>query len=295
MSFEIKLKNWQNSVENLLDSFLAPPSSDSTLEEAMRYSVLNGGKRLRACLVYATAESLGLPLTHVDPAAAAIECFHAYSLIHDDLPSMDNDDWRRGKPTCHKRFGEATAILAGDALQSFAFELLAKQEHLSAEICLKQIRSLSTAGGYAGMAGGQALDLALSGQCEHTTKALLERLHTLKTGALLSCALELALLASETNPHPWKTSLSCFAKTIGLAFQIQDDILDGTESKEVLGKTAGKDALANKPTFVTILGLSAAKLAAKELLSKAQIELKALGPTTESLSGLSNYIIERVY
>lgn len=241
--------------------------------KAIHYAFSAGGKRLRPALVYAMAESLGLPLKAVDPLALAIECIHTYSLIHDDLPSMDNDDLRRGQPACHKKFNEGTAILAGDALNTLAFEILAKQEAPSDSIKIRQIAHLANCAGLNGMVGGQDTDL----YCENTkttiTQTILSQLHQNKTARLIEASLLLPYLMNQTTSGDKEKVLSSAALALGLVYQIQDDILDATQPSEVLGKPSGSDVNNNKTTYVTLLGVSAAQQAAKAQADQVEEKL----------------------
>lgn len=254
------------------------PGVSPTLDQAMRYSLLDGGKRLRAILVYATGESFGAPIESLDALAAAVEMIHAFSLIHDDLPSMDDDDWRRGKPTCHKVYGEATAILAGDALHTMAFDLLAEAKGLSDKTKIALIQTLTHAVGPSGLIGGQALDLALENSSTDVTILDLETVDRCKTGALLTASIVIGYLGSSQNDPCWIERLSRFGHALGQAFQIQDDILDIESSFDVLGKPQGSDAKRHKPTTPTVMGMTAAKQKAQNLYAKA----------VDEVSGLSN-------
>ena len=257
-------------VERLLEQALNRASTPRPLHDAMRYAVLGGGKRVRALLAYAAGESTGADEERVGPAAAAVELIHAYSLVHDDLPCMDDDAMRRGKPSCHAAFGEAMALLAGDALQSLAFEALARSP---ADGLAARIELLARAAGACGMAGGQAIDLASVG----TTPGLadLERMHGLKTGALIRAAV--ALGAGCGNPDARQSvALDRYASAIGLAFQIVDDVLDVEGTASSLGKTAGKDAAQQKPTYVSLLGLAAARARIEALRAEARAALAGL-------------------
>ncbi|WP_458734505.1 (2E,6E)-farnesyl diphosphate synthase [Zobellella taiwanensis] len=265
------------------------------LRDAMEYGLLQGGKRVRPMLVYATA---GLTLDAdgqaADAAAAAIECIHAYSLIHDDLPAMDDDDLRRGKPTVHKAFDEATAILAGDALQTLAFELLSQAEgSLPAERRLQLVRELATASGYGGMCGGQALDIYHEGR--PVERATLETIHRHKTGALIRAAVRLGALCSPTMQEAELAALSRYAEAIGLAFQVQDDILDITASTATLGKTQGKDLAQQKSTYPALLGLDGARELARQLHRDALAALAGLPYPTDTLEAFAHYIVQREY
>jgi farnesyl diphosphate synthase len=292
------LKNYlstcQERVENALQKRL--PSDHVLplrLHESMRYSVLNGGKRMRPMLTYATGKVLGLLPDELDAIACAVECIHVYSLIHDDLPAMDDDDLRRGKPTCHKAFDEATAILAGDGLQAFAFELLAHDSTItaSAEKRLEMITCLAKASGSQGMVGGQAIDLESVGKM--LTLPELENMHIHKTGALIRASVVLATLASKNVDAETAKKLDNYAKCIGLSFQVKDDILDEESDTETLGKTQGKDRHNNKPTYPALLGLAGAKEKAQHLHEKALENLAHFGDEANLLRELSLYIIQR--
>ncbi|QSX30998.1 (2E,6E)-farnesyl diphosphate synthase [Shewanella cyperi] len=261
------------------------------LKQAMRHGALLGGKRIRPFLVYAVGELLGVDKQQLDPCAAAIECIHAYSLIHDDLPAMDNDCLRRGQPTVHIAFDEATAILAGDALQTLAFDIISTADaELDAQQRLQMVKALAQASGYAGMCGGQAIDLAATGQS--IDLAQLTRLHNLKTGALIRCAAELALIAAKA-PESEKAALRSYADAIGLAFQVQDDILDITATTEELGKPQGSDLNANKSTFPKLLGLAGAQQTADNLVADALSALAKLPYNSQLLAEFARFIIER--
>ncbi|MGK0298574.1 MAG: geranylgeranyl pyrophosphate synthase, partial [Gammaproteobacteria bacterium] len=266
MSLESKLTEYQSRVEIALDKWLPIAEIDpGNLHEAMRYAVLGSGKRIRPVLVYATGETFGVELAALDAPAVAVELIHAYSLIHDDLPAMDDDDLRRGKPTCHKAFDEATAILAGDAIQALSFDVLANDKNITvgSEQKIQMISCLAVNSGSLGMAGGQAIDLASVGK--KLTLEQLENMHSRKTGALIRASVELgALSVSNLSSKNFDAILS-YAKSIGLAFQIRDDILDIESETSVLGKPQGSDAERNKPTYPELLGLSGAKRAAEDL------------------------------
>lgn len=262
------------------------------LREANIYSISNGGKRLRPALVYAVAESLGgISTYNQDLLAAAIECLHSYSLVHDDLPAMDNDDLRRGKPTCHIAYDEATAILVGDGLQSFAFELLS-QLQLEAEKTVAIIHYFAQAAGNLGMVGGQAIDLQSTNQALSLEQ--LENMHRLKTGALIQAAVVMPAIAAGAD----KTNLQAlkhYAAAIGLAFQVHDDVLDMESDTLTLGKSQGADISLNKATYPAILGLEQAKLKAQELVVDAQRALKMLGFNCQHLHQLADYITLRSF
>ena len=263
------------------------------LHRAMRYAVLGGGKRLRPVLVYATGQALGATLQSLDASAAAVEIIHAYSLVHDDLPAMDDDDLRRGRPTCHVAFGEAMAILAGDALQALAFEILAGDTTLQGNpsIHVDMLRSLAGACGAHGMAGGQAFDLAAVGK--RLTPDELERMHVYKTGALIRASVRLGALAAGCDDATALTALDRFGHCIGLAFQIRDDILDIEGDSTTLGKTAGKDVADAKPTYPAILGMPASRAQLKRLADEAIAALTAFGARGAELAALARYVAER--
>ncbi|MDR1848770.1 MAG: polyprenyl synthetase family protein [Zoogloeaceae bacterium] len=268
--------------------------SPKRLHEAMRYSVLGGGKRIRALLAFAAGDLTDARREPLLVASAAVELIHAYSLIHDDLPCMDDDALRRGRPSCHVAFDEATALLAGDALQSLAFECLAKSAP-SPEQQLRSVRILARASGSLGMAGGQAIDLESVGKS--LSREALEWMHTMKTGALIRAAVHLGALCgnrlSDAEELEEWAELDRFAGCAGLLFQVVDDILDGTTESATLGKTAGKDDAANKPTYVSLLGLNEAKHYAGELRDEAHEILAELGAGAKRLAELTDFICER--
>lgn len=270
---------------------LLPKSSSNRLHEAMRYAVLNGGKRIRPLLMYAVGEALHIPACAIDAPAAAVELIHAYSLVHDDLPSMDDDALRRGLPTCHKAYDEATAILVGDALQALAFEALSQAPHLTNKQKLAMLQTLSNASGFKGMVGGQALDLAAEQQVIDVTQ--LELIHRLKTGTLLSASVRLANLAKVNLELDEQTALDNFAQHIGLAFQIQDDILDVTENTAMLGKTAGHDATLQKATYPALLGLEQAQAAMTQQYDQALYCLQRFGKSAQNLHELADWLLNR--
>lgn len=265
----------------------------SRLHEAMRYSALAGGKRIRPGLVYASGAALGIPVLPLDRIAVAIECIHAYSLVHDDLPAMDDDDLRRGIPTAHKAFDEATAILSGDALQAFAFEWLSEPlEGMRAEHQLKLIKVLSSAAGSRGMVGGQAIDLASVGQ--PLTERQLETMHAHKTGALISACVMMPTYCDDRVDDTQRNSLQRYADAIGLAFQVQDDILDVESDTETLGKQQGADIAANKPTYPSILGMTGAKQKLQSLHQESLAALDHFGPEADLLRNIAQFIVQRV-
>lgn len=268
-----------------------PPATQrpQRLHEAIRYAVLQGGKRVRPLLVYAAGELTGAPEAALDCAALAVEYLHVYSLVHDDLPCMDDDVLRRGRPTVHVAFDEATAMLAGDALQAEAFDVLATAL-LPPAVLVRLVRELARAAGTAGMCGGQAIDLAAVGRT--LSLADLEQMHRMKTGALLAAAVRMGALAGAPR-HADELALDRYARAIGLAFQVVDDVLDVEETSAALGKTAGKDAAQGKPTYVSLLGLDAAKARAGELHAEAVEALAGFGARAARLRQLADFIVLR--
>ena len=259
----------------------------------MRYAVLGGGKRLRPILVYATGRALGAVAERLDAPAAAVEIIHAYSLVHDDLPAMDDDALRRGRPTCHVAFGEAAAILAGDALQALAFDVLARDSALAdaPALLVEMLRVLAAACGSQGMAGGQALDLAAVGRI--LDAAELERMHVHKTGALIRASVRLGALATGCRDEAMLAALENYGHCVGLAFQIRDDILDVEGNSATLGKTAGKDAADAKPTYPSILGMQGSRDRLAELTTAAIDSVQPLGTRMHELIALARYVAER--
>ncbi len=288
------LERWRLRVERELDVWL-PSASEmpGRLHAAQRYSVLGPGKRIRPALVYATAETLGIPLENVDAAACAVELIHCYSLVHDDLPAMDDDDLRRGRPTCHKQFDEATAILAGDSLQVLAFHLLASHPGLPADpaIRVRAMDTLAVASGTAGMAGGQALDLAAEGGS--LSLADLEKLHALKTGALIRASVLMAAHCRTGLSAEALTALGVFGDCVGLGFQIQDDILDVEGDIDVIGKPPGSDEARGMPTYPALVGLEAARTRVSALHAEALRHLAAHGWDNSPLADLSHWLVTR--
>ncbi len=282
----------QRCDDNIQRSLGEQAGVPTRLLDAMRHGVLAGGKRLRPLLVYGAGQACGARIEHLDAAAVAIELVHAYSLIHDDLPAMDDDDLRRGQPTVHKAYDEATAILAGDALQALAFEVIARgvDAGASAGVVLAQSRELARAAGAAGMAGGQALDLAMVGQSPDVNA--LSRMHGLKTGALIQAAVRLGELAGHASPAQRK-QLDRYGADIGLAFQIQDDVLDEIGDVAVTGKAVGADRERGKPTYTALLGVEAAQARAQALLTRALDALNDLPGDTELLHELALRLVNR--
>jgi farnesyl diphosphate synthase len=294
MQFDETLKDFQARAESALESRLPAANQEpARLHAAMRYATLGGGKRVRPVLVYATGAAMGVPLETLDSCAAAVELIHAYSLIHDDLPAMDDDDLRRGRPTCHRAYDEATAILAGDSLQALAFEVLAAATpaHLSADCRLLMMVALATASGSFGMAGGQAIDLASVGQ--QLTLAQLENMHLHKTGALIRASVRLGFLASGGTDPVQAQSLDRYARCVGLAFQVHDDILDVEGSTEIIGKPQGSDQDRDKPTYPNLLGMANAKATAQQLCDDAVAAISGLDSRADFLRRLAEFIIKR--
>lgn len=285
----------QARVEQALARLLPPAElAPQRLHAAMRYAVLGGGKRVRPLLTFAAGELAGAEAARVEVPAACVELIHAYSLVHDDLPCMDDDVLRRGKPTCHVQFDEATALLTGDALQALAFQLLAEQRVAGrAEDQVEMLRLLAQAAGSRGMAGGQAIDLAAVGKA--LTLPELELMHIHKTGALIRAAVLLGARAGDALAEAEIAALDHFAKCVGLAFQVVDDVLDAEGSTATLGKTAGKDAEANKPTYVSVLGVEEARRFAEELRAGAAAALEPFGERALRLRQLADFIVLRQF
>lgn len=284
----------RDRIENVLRELLPDHTCASPrLADAMRYAATGGGKRIRPILVYAACELAGGKHDDADVPAAAIELVHAYSLVHDDLPSMDDDDLRRGQPTCHRAYDEATAILAGDTLHTMAFELLARRGHFSAVQRVDMITTLCRAAGAEGMAAGQMQDMQGHGQ--QLTLAALEEMHYLKTGRLITAALLIGLRAAGNSDSQLIDALSEYGDAIGLAFQVQDDILDVTAATEQLGKPSGSDEKHGKSTFPGLIGLEASRARAEELCLRAINALSDYGERANSLIALARYVIQRSY
>lgn len=284
--------NWAERCESLLSRAISSRANgDARLAEAMTYASLNGGKRIRPLLVYATGTALGADESALDVPAAAIELIHAYSLVHDDLPAMDDDDLRRGKATVHVAFDEATAILAGDALQTLAFELLADAPTVPA-ISLEMLRILTKAAGMEGMVAGQAIDLAAVGRPIDVGE--LRRMHSAKTGALIRAAVSMGALVAGANASTGK-ALEDYATALGLAFQVRDDILDVEGDPEKTGKTAGKDAANAKPTYPALLGLDRSRMLLDELLEQMYRALETVSVDTSELIRLAEFAARRAH
>ena len=297
MDFPQQLQACVEQANEALRRFIAPqPFQNTPLVEAMQYGALLGGKRLRPFLVYATGDMFGVSRATLDAPAAAVECIHAYSLMHDDLPAMDDDDLRRGQPTCHIKFGEANAILAGDALQTLAFSILsdAPMPEVPDSDRLAMVSTLAHASGVAGMCGGQALDLEAEGH--QVDLQALERIHRHKTGALICAAVRMGALSAGERGRAALPALDRYAQNIGLAFQVQDDILDVVGDTATLGKRQGADQQLGKSTYPALLGLEQARKKAHDLIEDARqslSELAAQSLDTTALEALANYIIQR--
>ncbi|EXI79375.1 MAG: Farnesyl diphosphate synthase [Candidatus Accumulibacter appositus] len=294
----VAFPDWMCRVQSQVEAALAhnlPPAEaiPARLHHAMRYASLNGGKRIRPLLVFAAGELTAAPAERLEVVASAVELIHSYSLVHDDLPAMDNDVLRRGRPTCHVEFDEATALLVGDSLQALAFELLARKDFGEQGRQLEMLRLLARASGSCGMAGGQSIDLEAVGKTLNQPE--LELMHALKTGALIRAAVLLGALCGAALNADQQASLDRFAKRAGLLFQVIDDILDCTASTATLGKTAGKDAAAEKPTYVSLMGLERAREFADDLRRQALEALTPFGERRQRLVELTDFITQRKF
>lgn len=288
-------QSFQEAVADRMESLLSEvlnnlPTQNSELLATMRYSLLGGGKRMRPFLVYAAGDILGVEKENLDICAIAVECMHSYSLIHDDLPAMDDDDLRRGKPTCHIVYGEANAILAGDALQCLAFDVLANHQAPAAIERVQLVSILGKAAGYKGMCGGQALDLSATNK--QVSLDQLHQIHELKTGALISACMEMACVFGDL-PESQLNHFKRFAHSLGLAFQVRDDILDITSDTETLGKPQGSDQEANKSTFPSLMGLEGAQNYLDDLHAEALHALDAIPYNTDLLRAFSDFVVKR--
>ena len=293
-TLETFLADCRTRAETHLERLLPPATSPpSRLHQAMRYAALGGGKRVRPTLAYAGARAIGAPLELVDTAACAVELIHAYSLVHDDLPAMDDDDLRRGRPTCHKAFDDATAILAGDALQTLAFQILADDPHFPGDAAarVRLIASLARTAGCLGMVGGQMLDLESEGKRLDLT--MLENIHIHKTGALIRASVNMAPLAVTELDSDQARALDHYAKCVGLAFQIQDDLLDVEGDTETIGKQSGADENHNKATYPSLMGIGPAHEAAENLVTEALESLDGFGDGADPLRWIASYIVHR--
>lgn len=291
---DIKLPSYQARVESALDKSLSNAEIPERLRAAMRYSTLQGGKRIRAMLAYAAGEALGAPLQKLDSVAAALECIHAYSLIHDDLPAMDDDDLRRGQASSHIKFDQATAILAGDALQAMAFEIInSSDSELSDQQCRLINQILSASAGALGMVGGQMLDILATEQS--LDQSQLENVHRRKTGALIHAAVISGAYCSDNVDQTAIAALETYSRNIGLAFQVIDDVLDIESSSEQLGKTSGSDLALGKSTYPALLGLEESKKLAEKLYQQAVASLDAIGDNAQLLIDLADLVVRRQY
>ena len=296
MTTAFSLTDWmsvhQLRVADALNTRLDLAGEASTLVRAMQYATLDGGKRLRALLVHAAGEAMLSDKDGLDSAACAVEMIHAYSLVHDDMPMMDDDDLRRGRPSCHKAFDEATALLTGDALQTQAF-LCLSENNLPPAQQIAMVKTLACASGVAGMAGGQAIDLQSVGKT--LDLQALQQMHQLKTGALIRASVQLGALASAQTTDRDLAVLDNYAAAIGLAFQVQDDVLDVVADTQTLGKQQGADIARNKPTYPALMGLDAAQQKARDLVEQALAALQHLTGPTQALSGLARFVVQRTF
>lgn len=285
------LEQCRRQIDQALERSIRNGAASPRLDDAMRYSVLGGGKRIRPALCLAAARAIGAESSTALTPACALELVHAYSLVHDDLPAMDDDDLRRGRPTVHIAFDEATAILAGDALQTLAFALLAEAPGLSDQQRIAMIRELASASGHQGMVGGQAIDLESVGH--RLTIEQLESMHRHKTGALIEASVRLGALTSASVTDKQLAALSEFASALGLAFQVQDDLLDIEGDTEVIGKRQGSDAAGEKPTYPALLGIAGAREHLEQLLAQAQSALDSFGDEAEVLRAMADFVVAR--
>ena len=291
-AFSERISQYTDRIGAKLDDLLPHTEiAPQRLHEAMRYSVMNGGKRIRPLLVYASGECLGVRIEHLDPPAMAIELIHAFSLVHDDLPAMDDDDLRRGQPTVHRRFDEATAILAADALQPLAFQVLADAQGVSPDKLVRLVQLVTKACGSLGMTGGQSIDLSSEGQRLH--EAQLEQMYALKTGALIEASVMSASCLADELPADREDALMRFSRNIGIAFQIRDDILDVQGETDVIGKQAGADQRLAKATYPSLFGVEAAIERCDMLLQAGTLQLETFGADAEPLRWLARYIVDR--
>jgi geranylgeranyl diphosphate synthase, type II len=287
------LKSRQQTIERALDHYLPKPTvKPVTIHRAMRYSLFAGGKRLRPILTLAAAEACGGKIERALPLACAIECIHTYSLVHDDLPSMDNDDFRRGRPTCHKVFGDGIAVLAGDALLTVAFEIVSHAKPTRRYDMATLLREIAIAAGSQKLIAGQVADLEAEGK--KVNRGQLRFIHENKTAAILTTAVRLGAMSANANRRELK-AITTFGGALGLAFQVVDDILDVTQTSEKLGKSAGKDVAAHKATYPAVIGLEKSRTEAKSLTRKAHHALKQFGRRGEALRELASYLLERDY
>ncbi|MBU2953989.1 (2E,6E)-farnesyl diphosphate synthase [Marinobacter sp. F3R08] len=290
---EVFLETCRGNIDAELDRCIDHNAASGRLQEAMRYSVLGGGKRIRPALCVAAAKALGQSGDEALIPACAVELIHAYSLIHDDLPAMDDDELRRGRPTTHIAFDEATAILAGDALQTLAFGLLTEAPGLSESIRLTMVRELSRASGHSGMVGGQAIDLESVGKT--LVLSQLETMHRHKTGALIEASVRIGALTAPSVSEQALDALTRYAKALGLAFQVQDDLLDIEGDTNIIGKPQGSDAARSKPTYPALLGITGARDHLATLLENAQQSLREFGPEADPLRAMADYVVARTH
>ena len=287
------LKSRQKQIERALDRFLPKENvRPATIHKAMRYSLFAGGKRLRPILCLAAAETCHGKVANALALACAMECIHTYSLVHDDLPSMDNDDLRRGRPTCHKVFGDGIAVLAGDALLTIAFEIVSHAKPTSRYNMAMLLREIAVAAGSQKLIAGQVADLEAEGK--ETDRAHLQYIHENKTAAILTTSVRLGAMSADANSKQL-TAITKFGRALGLAFQVIDDILDVTQTSEKLGKSAGKDIAAKKATYPSVIGLEKSRIEARRLTRQAHSALSMFGATAEALQALANYLLEREY
>ena len=292
--FAEDLKNFSTDFNNRLATlFRFPRGAEQRVSQAMYYSLMNGGKRLRPFLVYQTSQLFDVIPDQAFWVAASLEMLHTYSLIHDDLPAMDNDDFRRGKPTCHKQFDEATAILAGDGLLTYAFEILTQAENIKDEIKVRLCRLLAErAGAFNGMIAGQMLDLQIDRSPQLSSAETIKHIEEMKTGCLIAYAAQAGAILGQASTKQY-SDITSYARKIGIAFQISDDILDVTGDSSLMGKTLGKDTAQNKLTFVSLYGLDKARLIAADLIDQAKQELASFGDKASPLKQLADFIISR--
>jgi geranylgeranyl diphosphate synthase, type II len=283
----------QKTIDRALDRFLPKENTKpATIHKAMRYSLFAGGKRLRPILCLAAAEACGGKIDHALPFACAMECIHTYSLVHDDLPSMDNDDFRRGRPTCHKVFGDGIAVLAGDALLTIAFEIVSHAKPTPRYDASILLREVAVAAGSQKLIAGQVADLEAEGK--NAGRAELRYIHENKTAAILTTSVRLGAMSANANAKQLE-AITDFGRSLGLAFQVIDDILDVTQTSEKLGKSAGKDVAAKKATYPAVIGLAKSRAEAKRLTRKAHDALSIFGPKGDALHALANYLLKREY
>jgi geranylgeranyl diphosphate synthase type II len=293
MNVKDYLKSRQKQIDRALDRYLPKEKTKpATIHEAMRYSLFAGGKRLRPILCLAAAEACGGRIDNAMPLACAMECIHTYSLVHDDLPSMDNDDFRRGRPTCHKVFGDGIAVLAGDALLTIAFEIVSRAKPTSRHKMSTLLREVAVAAGSQKLIAGQVADLEAEGK--KTTRGELRYIHQNKTAAILTTTVRLGAMSANTDARKLN-AITKFGRALGLAFQVIDDILDVTQTSERLGKSAGKDIAAQKATYPAVIGLDASRTEARRLTRQAHNALSIFGAKADALHALANYLLEREY